>query len=718
MPRCSYLFVQGWTHGGGGLAPSHTSSQLRSFSSTPKPSSVRKSVTKSNSVSALPRMAAVTAAPSIQCLRGPDADLMSTIPDPRSRSVTPNPTRSGSTTPSQHPDLSSEVAALSNKLINAINHQTSLDDSLAATRHELELSKDHIRQLEAAAQVHADMIAQGVLVRKKDVEDEATQLMSRLAEERRQRGVAEKDKRNIEQELESLTTALFEEANKMVSAARVERDSIERRNEQLRSQLAETENLLISHQEQLAELKSVMQQMTIDREESEANTTISTTPSTPALGSRESKESLGKIPEGLHLSPNPSGSDDITPSYPMSFSYLIHPVLRIDLQAYEDFNSLMRMPRNISPGSRGSSGSYGGLNVMGLGGLSYNTSSSTFGPFSSSGSSSSISTTGALTSSPSTTPTTPASTVSSASSRDVPYSITPLKETRFYKRVLAEDIEPTLRLDTAPGLSWLARRSVLSSMCEGSLVVEPMPARSKLYLSACSLCGENRKGDDHARRHRFRTSENDNVHRYPLCAYCLNRVRASCDFLGFLRMVKDGHWRTEGEEGEKAAWEESVRLRERMFWARIGGGVVPVSVPITVHAKDSPLSPPVEGERSGASKLIDGPIKMEPRGVEECETDKVEVDPFYSSKKRVSISKTIICVGDDAKLDESSRAGPADGREASASGKSGEAHTSNVKGVQAEEGDESCSNGSNTLAALELGISSPRGEKRLSLTIP
>ncbi|KAI9859991.1 MAG: rab guanine nucleotide exchange factor S2 [Trichoglossum hirsutum] len=665
-------------------------------------------------------MATVTAAPGIPCLRGPDADLMSTIPDPRSRCVTPNPTRSGSATPSQHPDLSSEVASLSNKLINAINHQTNLDDSLAATRHELELSKDRIRQLEAVVQEHADMIAQGVLVRKKDVEDEMIQLMTRLAEERRQRGAAEKDKKNIEQELEALTTALFEEANKMVSAARVERDSTERRNEQLRSQLADTENLLISHQEQLAELKAVMQQMTTDREESEANTTISTTPSTPALGNRESKESLGKIFEGFHLSPNPSGPDEVMPSYPTSFSHLIHPVLRTDLQAYEDFNSLMRMPRNTSPGSRGSSGSYGGLNVMGLGGLSYNPSSS-FGPFSLSGSSSSTPITGALTSSPSTTPTTPASTVSSASSRDVLYSLTPLKETRFYKRALVEDIEPTLRLDTAPGLSWLARRAVLSSMCEGSLVVEPTPTRSRLYLSACSLCGENRKDDDHVRRHRFRTSENDNVHRYPLCAYCLNRVRASCDFLGFLRMVKDGHWRTEGEEGEKAAWEESVRLRERMFWARIGGGVVPAFVPTPVHAKDSPRSPSAEdGDEAG--KLSDSPLKMKSREEEKHEVDQAKADPFYSSKKRVSIAKTIICVDDDARPDRSSRAQPGDDRETSTSVGSNIAHTSHADEPQVGQGDglrgSTDSNDSNALTNPELVVPLPRSEKRLSLTIP
>ncbi|KAI9779851.1 MAG: rab guanine nucleotide exchange factor S2 [Geoglossum umbratile] len=666
-------------------------------------------------------MATVTAAPGIPRLRSPDADLVSTIPDPRSRSVTPSLPRSGSATPLQHPDLSSEVAALSNKLINAINHQTNLDDSLAATRHELELSNDRIRQLEASAREHVDMMAQGVLVRRKDVEDETTQLMTRLTEEKRQRGAAERDKKNIEQELETLTTALFEEANKMVSAARVERDSMERRNEQLRSQLADTETLLISHQEQLAELKSVIQQMTADREESEANTTISTTPSTPALANRESKESLGKIFEGLHLSPNPSGPDDVTPSYPTSFSHLIHPVLRTDLQAYEDFNSLMRVPRNTQTGSRGSSGSYGGLNVMGLGGLGYNLPSSTFGPFSSSGSSSSISTTGALTSSPSTTPTTPASTVSSTSSRDVPYALSPLKETRFYRRVLAEDIEPTLRLDTAPGLSWLARRAVLSSMCEGSLVVEPMPPRSKLYLSACSLCGENRKDDDHARRHRFRTSENDNVHRYPLCAYCLGRVRASCDFLGFLRMVKDGHWRIEGEEGEKAAWEECVRLRERMFWARIGGGVVPAFVPISVHVRDSPRSSSVGDEGDGAGKLGDHSTKTKSDG-EKPEASQVDADPFCSSKKLDSVEKTTVPVNGDINPDGSSGPELGDDEEAPTSAHNSSAQNSDLdRGQTARDGGSRVSTGSNGSSALaipESGMPPLRNEKRLSLTIP
>lgn len=112
-------------------------------------------------------------------------------------------------------DLNREVAALSNKLISAINHQTKLDDRLAATKHELELSKARIRQLEAAAEKHADMVAKGLLVERKDVETETQRLRSRVKEEALQRGQAEKDKRHIEQELENLTTALFDEANKV-----------------------------------------------------------------------------------------------------------------------------------------------------------------------------------------------------------------------------------------------------------------------------------------------------------------------------------------------------------------------------------------------------------------------------------------------------------------------------------------------------------------------
>ena len=114
-----------------------------------------------------------------------------------------------------HPDLNSEVATLSNKLISAINHQTNLDDTLAATRQELETSQKRVQVLELENSKHASLIASGFLVRKSEAEEQATKLVAKLAEERKRRTVVEKDKKGIEQELENLTTALFEEANQV-----------------------------------------------------------------------------------------------------------------------------------------------------------------------------------------------------------------------------------------------------------------------------------------------------------------------------------------------------------------------------------------------------------------------------------------------------------------------------------------------------------------------
>lgn len=425
----------------------------------------------------------------------------------------------------------------------------------------------------------------------------------------------------------------------MVAAARKEREAAERRNEALRAQLNDTELLLASHQEQLAELKTVMQQMSLDRDDHESSANVSTAPSTPAMPHHDH---FSKIFEAFNVSPNTPGQDDIPPAPPTSFTYLLHPVLRTDLQSYDDFQALLQIPRNSTPSSRATSGTYGGLSALGIGNLTNRDPSHLSGHLPSNGSTSSLST-------PATYPSTPGtpnnhSPKSSASSRDPPTSTVPLKETRFYKRTLVEDIEPTLRLDTAPGLSWLVRRSVINTMCEGGLVVEPMPAAAKRYNHPCSLCAEHRKDEAYSRTHRFRTSESENAQRYPLCNYCLNRVRACCDFLGFLRMLRDGHWRTDGVEGEKLAWEESVRLRERMFWARVGGGVIPAFL----HAPKSPRSSvedaKPENSPEGSKLSTDGSA---------TQTQLSNEDPFHSNQKHASIGKTVsLPTEDDQDIDD------------------------------------------------------------------
>jgi len=486
-----------------------------------------------------------------------------------------------------HPDLDQEVATLSTKLINAINHQTTLDDNLSATRLELEKSREQIRRLEGTVEEQREMLAGDVWVRRKTVESEKASMLARVAEEKKARLEMEQQKRKIEQELENLTTALFEEANKMVitakEEARLEQEVLQRKNDQLRAQIADTELLLKSQQEQLAELKHVMEQMSAEKEEQ----CPATMPSSPGFSRFDVQEE-----NPSHTVPHHHGlPEPFSPSYPTSFTHLLQPVLRTDLASYTDFKDLIRTSKRLS-GQRLSAGAAApALASLGLGLGSV--ASQAPAP---NGSNSSLSTTATSPGSTPQTPVTPASATSAGSAGGAPV-FPHLKETRFYKRVLTEDVEPTLRLDIAPGLSWLARRSVLTAMTDGSLVVEPIPAAStgrfgriiKPELYPCSLCGEARKEEEYLRTHRFRTSESGSAQSgYPLCRYCLARVRSTCDFLGFLRIVKDGHWRADDEDAEKAAWEESVRLREQMFWSRIGGGVLPAGQHANHSAAPSP----------------------------------------------------------------------------------------------------------------------------------
>ncbi|GBE83839.1 hypothetical protein BKA93DRAFT_826890 [Sparassis latifolia] len=72
----------------------------------------------------------------------------------------------------------------------------------------------------------------------------------------------------------------------------------------------------------------------------------------------------------------------------------------------------------------------------------------------------------------------------------------------FLARLVTEDSDPTVRLDLAPSLNWLSRRSVLSAIHSGQLTVEPMSTTTLLEELApsvipgtghshvmCALCG-------------------------------------------------------------------------------------------------------------------------------------------------------------------------------------------------------------------------------------
>jgi hypothetical protein len=511
-----------------------------------------------------------------------------------------------------------------------------LDDSLQQTRHELESAREKLAQLEAQVRAHEEKVSKGLLVDKVVYDKMEKQLSSELHEERKRRAQAEAAKRKTDSEVEALTAALFEEANVMVAAARKETEASEKRGEQLKQQLGDAEVLQHSLQDQLQDLKGVVEKMSSHGDDNESHIlTTTTAPSTPGI---TPADKMSKLFEAMNLTPSTPGTDEISPDHPLHFSHLIHPVLRSDLAAFKEFQDMLKISRSSAPASRASSGNYSSLNVLGLGSL---TNSST-------------------TSLPSKSPT---SATNSPRESVATAGMPNLKDEKFYKRALVEDIEPTLRLDIAPGLSWMARRTVLNSITSGSLVVEPNPAPSSKFrvpVFPCSLCGEARNGDQYARKFRFKTADTEDSQRYPLCDWCLGRVRATCDYIGFLRMVAAGHWRAETDEEKKSSWEESVRLRERMFWTRVGGGVVPSFVPLRDGSSPRSLSFNKGEERERMSE--ESVISFEPRDItasgsaasvmtanEERER-RSEEDPFRSlgkdKAKRISIGKTVIS-GDD-----------------------------------------------------------------------
>ncbi|KAK5069466.1 rab guanine nucleotide exchange factor S2 [Lithohypha guttulata] len=546
-------------------------SPTRSVSQGPPDMLQKSTLTKSKSTNSLRTKAALQAAEA-QSLRDAESSFH-TIRDPRMAS-TLDLSRASSTSRSAEKD---EVAVLSDKLIAAINHQQNLDDNLAQTRHELESANAKSTQLEAKIKEYESQISN-----RQSVQEEIERLRTTTEEIRKQNEALSQEKRSLQSEMENLSASLFEEANKMVASANEQRAATEKKNQQLRDQIRDGEAVIASQIEQLAQLKLLMQDIGNEhrKELADSPSRVSMTPASPQP---LRDENLARLLEAMNLEPVTPDHPEIAPSPSTQLTHLIKPQCRTDVPTYEDFKNMVSTsnPRSHTPShaaSRAGSGSYGGLSGLGLGGLSQNNSSSP--------NLSTQNTSSKLTPSPGL----PGS-FSPAPDQRGPQ---PLKDTRFFKRLMVEDIEPTLRLDLSPTVSWLQRRSILAAVADSSLIVEPIPdASQKLYgkYTSCSVCGEARREGQNPRTHAMRTREGEGANKWAVCQLCLEKVRAVGDLIGYVRMVRDGVVKIADLRDEEEAWEEIIRLRERLFWARLAGGVVPAFI---VNNKSTPATTKLE----------------------------------------------------------------------------------------------------------------------------
>jgi Rab guanine nucleotide exchange factor SEC2 len=557
--------------------PSQPQSHTRSISLGPKATTATSPATASQS-SPLSRARSTTDLDAMAAAKNATTDAADssfrTIADPRTAS-TSDLSRTGSNS-SKHPDLSNELSTLSDKLVSAIEHNSSLDSQLAAAKRELEETRARIAELEEESKLHGEKLSKGDLITKENADDLNQKLTAELEEEKKQKAAVLQEKRGIEGELESLTASLFDQANQMVATANRERDKVEKKNIQLRDQIKDGESIINSQQEQLAELKTLMQQVSGDYRKDIDSPRVSIAPSSPGVGRADSD--LARLLEAMNLTPASAENPEIVPSPSTSFTHLIRPSCRTDIPAFDDFRNLIQTShvRSHNPShapSRAGSGSYGGLAVMNLGPLA-NTSNPNLGQTSQPA-------TSKLANSP--------SIPGSFSPNPDPKGPIPLKDTRFFKRVMAEDVEPTLRIDLSPSISWLNRRSILSALADNSLIVEPIAEASlKLYgkYTACALCGDARKEGQNPRTHAMRVREGEGATKWSICRLCLEKVRAVGDLIGYVRMVREGVVKCGDAKEEEEAWEELVRMRERLFWARMAGGVLPAFLP---SSKSSPI---------------------------------------------------------------------------------------------------------------------------------
>lgn len=389
-------------------------------------------------------------------------------------------------------DLAGQVTSLNSKLVKSYTQRGEIEDDLHDTQEQEALLKMKVAELERERERWTKEIEAGGWVEKvrarspptttgpgrrpvsspdflniqNHVQGEMQRLMATVMEETKSRETAVQAHTALETEIENLTSNLFTEANKMVAFERLARARAEEKTrtveeagvsmqallEEVQVGLKDTVLKLEARDAQVADLKRRLAAHGEHVEEDENVT-----------GDRAGENDLGGIvfSDGERLAPLNTrnlpvggGSGSVSPS-PMSAPRLLTSVL--PYQEFLAFINYLRQTRITALSKPPEHSSY------------------------------------------------PALTGRSFASDPIPaVQLTPdqllaphlLLSTHlsqaFLKRCVEEDSDPALRLDLAPGLGFLSRRSVATAIVDGSLVIEPLHSSSgggDLPSDKCSLCG-------------------------------------------------------------------------------------------------------------------------------------------------------------------------------------------------------------------------------------
>lgn len=384
--------------------------------------------------------------------------------------------------------ISLQVTSLSTQLIESIDKQSQLEEQLLVAKKTISTQQN---------------IANSYNELKQELQSLKLQYETDKTKFKKQEEIctdAEKKVATLNQEIEDLTASLFDEANNMVADARKEQNAVEILNSKLKEQLKEKDLLLDTLSMQLKNLKNVLYKF-----ENDFNSSKNVSLSDSATSSTTSID---------RSTTNPTSVNDNSFSFQgVLFSPLLHS-LRYDVPLYTEYLKFLAVLPQCEN-------------------LQQTTS-----------------------------------------------------ESKLLRRLINYEISPVLRLDNASGVGWLVKRNLMNLMMEGLVSIEPISGINETYrtgysspsipdspevenkdshlfsrpvnsppvamVEPCAFCGENRNDIlEHGRLYIFKTyqklenGKTELTNQFPVCHYCLLKLRQVCEIFAFLRSLRSGAWHLE-----------------------------------------------------------------------------------------------------------------------------------------------------------------------------
>lgn len=422
--------------------------------------------------------------------------------------------------------LAAEVTTLSTRLVTEVAKLLELEETILHLRKQNSTMKLQVSELLPLEESH------------RGIKEKYEALVAKAAVLEKEKAVAEEKNKQLEGEVEDLTASLFNEANIMVSNASRETYNFKLKNRKLIEELAEKDVIIESLQAQLKDLKTLFQKMEDQQRSSRTNT--------PKMDHRFDGQSEADVSLNLEL------DETASVLYQLMYGPRVR-AIRFDLPIYQtEFKSFIF--QLIKP--------------------------------------------------------------------DFSFDLANLKTVKYFRKLWIEELEPSV--PTIPAISgnfinrWSKGKSFWNLLVEGRAIIEPISGVNETFRltykgaktgaevpvatkDPCAFCGEHKEDLlEHARLYNLKlfgpaaesgphTTEiggeaHEVVGVYPLCNFCLVKLRAICDFFAKLRLIHANIYKLR----QNALYDEFALVSNFQFKRSSESLRTPKALPQT-HAEDESI---------------------------------------------------------------------------------------------------------------------------------